>query len=150
MPWLMLFRAELTKAALRRCVRWALRRADIAQMTMDASNNTTATPPIRITRMVSGSNELTEPDGARVEAAETRAGDATIASRQANAAAGITPLPPACQILPTIEHPRIYPRSVWLHGFESGKCLPQPSEECRSNCSNWPHMINTALAGACP
>jgi hypothetical protein len=39
-------------------------------------------------------------------AAKTRPGDAALPSRQAKAVAGITPLPPACQILPTIEHPR--------------------------------------------
>jgi hypothetical protein len=46
-----------------------------------------------------------------------------MASRQAEAAAGTIALPPACHFLPAIKHPRIYRRSVWLHGFESGKRL---------------------------
>src|SRR5260370_40559206 len=104
-------------------MRWTLRKADIAQMMMAARNKTTARPPIRISRTVSGSHEPTEPDGAWLEAANARPGDATTPSRQAKAAAGITTLPPACQFLPAIKHPRIYRRSVWLSAFESGKHL---------------------------
>ena len=70
----MLFRAELTKAALRRCTRWTLRSADIAQMMTAARKNTTAIPAIRISLMVLGSHGPTEVDGAKLVAAQARPG----------------------------------------------------------------------------
>src|ERR1700704_4307887 len=117
----MLFSAELTKAALRGWLRWTLRKADIAQMMMAARRKTTTRPPIRISRMVAGSHEPASSDGARLAAASARTGNATTPNRQAKAAAGLNTLPPACDFVPVIEHPRIYLQSVWRHGFESSK-----------------------------
>ena len=150
-PWLRLFRAELMKALrrkLRRAVTCAARQhpqRDRAEKGRDDDAADQEFPDhvgierADIARRRKAAGRRRTPS----QSARRNGGD-----RHTTACAGIEFLLPACQFLPAITHPRISRRSVWLHGFGSGKRVPLQPQKCDLNYGNCPDMINASLTGA--
>src|ERR1700733_11679267 len=122
-PCLRLFNAELTKALRRCCDRRSRRTVDMIQSPAAIRKQQTTRVPSTTSETTFGSaavRYLTTPDlGLDASTAQK------VATRHSTIPAGIMILPPACQFLSAIGHPRITGRSFWLHGFGSSKRVPR-------------------------
>ena len=113
------------------CACLALRSADNTQSPSAARKETTAMPPISNSQIMVGierADIARRRKAAGLRCAHADPHGAAMATRHTRASAGIEFLPPACQFLSAITHPRICGRSVWLDGFGSGKRLPLQPE----------------------